>query len=591
MSPLSRILSDPRLKPLLRYTGLVLAVTALRSLVLVHYDTWQIDEERVVLIAMGFIDFDLNPRWFNYHPLAMYVLGAVYFIQYLGYRLFGLVDSKAEFASLLYSADAHLYVPAKLVFSLAYTVGCLLLALMVIRRTGSRAGAVLVFVAAIFTSDAILAANQIKIDTFVFLFLAATIYFACFAEKRLASVLLASVFCAAAFATKVPAIVLLPVLLTQLGYDAFKGRYPWRYVAVSAALFPVFVLLFMPYAVLEFDAWKATFERTFLRASGSFHHVGKALHTGFFDKWANLLGELAKQGGIFALMGCAVFAGYTALRARSMLFVFLFAAAYAVAFSTSANLDSYWLRPAYPFLLLLPVLLVLLLADLPQVRDRLYPVAARIRPGIDPARGARAVVLAAVAVLYTTALAGNAPKFFEGFHPLPEDSRVAAARWIETHFPAGTLVVLEGHLPHYQPALYTPNWATQLAIFNYAYPHVAENRLLMAGLKHYLDEAKTTRKPFRVVLMDQNMNTGYDMTRMRIPAGSYVVISSVVYNRFYRENVMRQSPQLARNAQAFYALIRAQEPVKQFSGRGPKIDIFRMRKGLNMPAGAAAPTG
>ena len=591
MTRLPRILSSPRLRKLLVFTGLALAVTVLRSLMLAQYGTWQIDEERVVLIALGFVDFDLNPRWFNYHPLARYILGAVYFVQYLGYRLFGLVDSKAEFASLLCSADAHLYVPAKFLFSFAYTVGCLLLALMVIRRTGSRAGAALVFVAAIFTGDAIIAANQIKIDTFVFLFLAVMVYFACFAEKRLTHVLVATAACAAAFATKIPAIVLLPVLLAQLGYDAFKGRYPWRYVAIAAGLFPVFALLFMPYALLEFGAWKATFERTFLRASGSFHHVGKTLHMGFFDKWANLLGELARQGGVFALMGSALFAGYTAVRARSMLFVFLFACAYAVAFSTSANLDSYWLRPAYPFLLLLPVLLVLLLADLPQIRDRLSPVAARIRPGIDPARGVRGLLLVAVAVLYTAALAGNAPKFFEGFRALPTDTRVASARWIEQNLPTGALVVLEGHLPHYHPALYTPNWATQLAADNYAYLHVAQNRLLMAGLKDYLDRAKSTRKPFRLVLMDKNIATGYDMTRMRLAAGSYVVISSTIYNRFYRENVMTQSPTLAQNAQAFYAFIRTQEPVAQFSGRGPKIDIFRMREGLNMPPAPPAPTG
>jgi len=83
--------------------------------------------------------------------------------------------------------------------------------------------------------------------------------------------------------------------------------------------------------------------------------------------------------------------------------------------------------------------------------------------------------------------------------------------------------------------------------------------------------------------MNTNERMNYDMDRIRIPAGAYVILSDQSYSRYYRPGLMRDRPELARNAQAFFAFIRAQEPVRTFEGNGPKIEIYRMREGLNMP--------
>ncbi|MBI5136225.1 MAG: hypothetical protein HZA24_02690 [Nitrospirae bacterium] len=545
----------------------VLALTLLRSAGLRDYSTWIIDEERIVTTALGFLGGDLNPRWFNYHTLPMYILAAWYTAQYAVYSVLGLVASKTEFVAFLYGADAHVYVSAKLCFSLAYSLGCLVLALMAHRRTGSLAVAALCLLLPVLLPDGQAAAVQVRNDTFVFLFLALTAYFACFAQPRPRNAYLAVACAAAAFASKIPAIVLLPVLTAWLALQAWRGRLAWRHVALALALFPLFVFLFMPYMVLDFEAYRPTIERAAGRASGTLLHVGKDYHSGLTEKLSSLLAATLKQVGAPVLVGALGTALYGAWRDRRLLFAFLFGLAYVTAFATSVTLDDYWLRPVFPLFVCLALLLPWLLVADPAVGGRL-PAPWRA-PGVALLAG----------LLLTAPLWHGARPFLRSVAAQPPDTRVVAARWIEDNLPAGAPVVLEGWLPHYLPRLFTPDPATELAVQNYLIPTVTANRTLMEAFAWYMWGAVGVTKPFRVRVLSQTVQTGYDPRALRLNAGDYVVISELIYKRFYQENLARQAPQLTANARRFYAMVRAQEPVREFAGQGPRIEIYRMRQG------------
>ena len=50
----------------------ILAVAAIRAWSIFNYSIWNVDEEQMVIHALGFLDYDFNPRWFGYHTLPMY---------------------------------------------------------------------------------------------------------------------------------------------------------------------------------------------------------------------------------------------------------------------------------------------------------------------------------------------------------------------------------------------------------------------------------------------------------------------------------------------------------------------------------------
>jgi len=558
---------------------IVVLITLVRSAEVFGYSTWIIDEERIVTTALGFLDFDLDPRWFNYHTLPMYILGAWFMVQYGIYLLLGLVGSKTEFVALLYSNDAHVYISAKLCFSLVYGLGCLVLALIVLRRTGSRLGAVLCLLLPLLLVDGQAAGVQVRTDTFVFLFLALTVYFACFAEPRPRNAYLAMAACAAAFASKFPAIVLLPVLLTLLALHAWRGHYRWWHVVLAGALFPLFVVLFMPYMVLDWEAYRPTLERVASRASGSMLHVGKAYHFGLMDKLSHLLGVIRIQIGVPTIIGMVLCGLYGAWRDRRLLFAVLFVLAYVVAFSTSTTLDGYWMRPAYPFAIALTILgLLVALRDERVLRFLPQALVNESQSGNRPWRG---LLLASVGAVLCFSLWGGARGVANGFRDKPEDTRVIASAWIAEHLPAGASVVLEGFLPHYLPHVFSHNPKTELGGQNYLMAPVTGNQQLMNAFYFYMQQAAGSAKRFNVRLMSENMRTGYDPRAVAFRAGEYVVISSAIYRRFDQPNLQRQSPQLAHNAQVFYRFVRSQQPVKIFEGRGPTIEIYRMRGGPN----------
>lgn len=564
----------------------VAAVTWLRSASLRGYSNWTMDEQFIVPVAAGFLGFDLNPRWFVYHPLPMYLLGTVYLAMYGVARAMGWVADKPGFVSLLYGHDAVFYVPAKLLGSFAYTAGCAVLGRIVWRRARSWAGALLAFAAPLLLADGIASATSVRNDSFVFLFLALTVYFACFAEKRPASAYLAVLCCAAAFASKAPAVVLVPVLFLRLALDARSGAVAWRHVARAAALFPVAVFLFMPYAFLDFADYLPTFRIMAAYASGGVEKLGAQAHLGFGARWLNLFGVLHHAVGALPLAGTALYAGYALRVERGLLVPLLFPLAYLTAFSGSTYFAAYWLRPVYPFLFLFPVLLALDTAARPGVREWWARRAGRPLPG-----RAGALLVGALALAYAGSLAPNLPAAAAAVRRPAADTRVTASRWIAANLPAGARVVLEGFLPHYWPRVFSPDARVTLGVLGYGQPFVLRNRLLMAGYGVYFRRARAAERPFRVVPMVDNDALGYDMRRMRLLPGDYVVLTEGSYGRFDRPGAASRAPALVANARAFLALVRAQEPVRSFAGNGPTIQIYRMRRGLNAGLPAAPSAG
>lgn len=555
----------------------VTGISLLRTLPLVNFQYGNIDEHHIIRFALGFLDFDLNPGWFAYHPLPMYVLSGVYQVMYYGSVLLGLVESRAEFAAQLFSGDAVFYVPARFLFALVHTGGCVLLAWLIHSRFHSLPGALVFLVMAVLLPDSVNAALVARNDSFVFLFLCLTVYLACFAKKGYVTVVLLSLSCAAAFAAKIPGIVLFPVALGVLAVEAYRGVYPWRYLGYAALYFPLFVFLLNPYMVLDFETYRPVAMRAFERATGEVMHVGKVYHEAFWAKLSNLFFVIIREVGTLPLM-LTLAAGVLGLRQKrgDLLVPLAFAGAYTVAFATSKTLDTYWLRPVYPFFLFFSVILIIEISRDERVKkwaERCSePWAGRIQNGLS---GGRAGLFLLLLVFLPFHSHGGA-YYYEELTDTREDTRILATRWIEKNLPVDSLIYLEGNIQFYLPNLVSldPNQAWSGT--DYIRP---QNALINESFRrYYRDSLEQGRGRKSVVLRLKYF--GYDLKRMDMMAGQYVVITPAIYARYYTPAVQEKFPELAARARAFYDFVHRQEEVAVFEGRGPTIEVYRLSENL-----------
>src|SRR3989304_1548012 len=69
----------------------------------------------ILLLAMAFGTGDLNPHYFIYPSLYMYVLFIVYGMTYIGGRLLGAFGSTDDFIRLFFTDAPIFYLPGRLI--------------------------------------------------------------------------------------------------------------------------------------------------------------------------------------------------------------------------------------------------------------------------------------------------------------------------------------------------------------------------------------------------------------------------------------------------------------------------------------------
>jgi len=557
--------------------AVLLLVSVLRAGSALHYSTSNVDEHFVVPFAVGFLDFDLNPRWFFYHTLPMYIIAGMYTVLYWCFDLTGLVHSKVEFASLLFENDAVFYASARLLVSCIHTLGAFVLALIVHRHYRSSVGAALVFAAAILIPDSVLAANYVRVDSFVFLFLCLLIFFSCYGDKTRRNLIFSIIACAAAIASKLPALVFFPILLVSLFLDIRQRHYPTAYLAYTAVGVPLLALAFMPYVALDFATYQQqVLHKVFNMAAGTYTpKVAKAYYHGTLTKLVNLYHLIAAQVGVLSVVGTGL-AGIYALvrRDRRLGFVLLFALAYTAAFATSASVDSYWLRPVYPIYIFLTLVFVIEIsrhercAALLKTLDRQLTVAGR------SLRVAPQVALVILAIYFAYIVRPGVSGYYQYLTDSRVDTRVQAASWISEHLPADSVVILDTLLSNYLPRVFSANPAVAFRDFDYVY--ASQNRLLVDGFKYYFTEHRRTSKAFRVAHLNAR-EWNFDLSKIKLPRSAYIVVSSFTYQRYYSTHALENDPKLTPRARHYYDTLRKFPPVASFTGKGPKIDIYALR--------------
>jgi len=184
------------------------------------------------------------------------------------------------------------------------------------------------------------------------------------------------------------------------------------------------------------------------------------------------------------------------------------------------------------------------------------------------------LVLILLTAYYGFLLHKSAYQYYRMFTDHRIDNRVLASDWIYENIPENAIIILDTLFPPYSPKIFSRNYNVTLASFNY--PWVWKNEYLSKGFEYYFKQNMSTKKNFKTILL-YSKRANFNLEMMPFPNGSFIVISSYAYGRYYQDFVLKQTPELTQKARNYYDFIKQQNLVKEFVGKGPKISIYKIK--------------
>ncbi len=495
--------------------------------------------------------FDLNPHFFFYPSLTIYLQFVGQGILYLGMRLFGAIASTGDFQVLHIVERTPLFITGRLITALFGIA-----AVAYVYRLGRRIAGLWMAVPAAF----LLAVNTlhisksqvIEVDVPLTFFAVLTLWFAVLLMENPTrrNYILTGVSLGLATSSKYPGAILGLTLITAhllarygrvrpaSGRAPSRGAGPsWRLLALSIAVAAGAFLVTSPFVLLDLPTFLQHFswERMHM-AVGHFgldESVTRAFYLGAFAK--RILGWPLT---ILAFGGLVYLAAYRRRRWALVLAAFFVPVLIAIS-NFSMRVDRYAM-PLIPVALLFAGGLIAELADLHRLKR--LPAAWRFS-------GAAIVVLLAAAPIFAS---------FPGhFERMGKDTRTMAREWIEKNIPAGSFIAAEV----YGPELFGPHILTLLE-------EDVRNRVL--ELKRGTPNYAVQPIPLFSTLPERS-GPFYDLSMYEV--ADIVITSSWVRYR-YGQDPVRYGRQVA-----FYAeLEREFERMREFlpHGRpGPTITVYR----------------
>ena len=383
------------------------------------------DESVLIALALDVLRGDLNPEFFNYPSLFIYVLAGLYGLLYLAARASGLVISVDHFAATMAADPTPLYLCARLL-SVACGAATVVVVYLLGRRLHShRTGLVAAW---------LLAVNYLHVreshfgvtDVPLTLLTAAAVTAAARASvtARTRDFGIAGAIAGLAVSTKYNA-VLLALPLLEAATAASSGRLPRALARATVAGVAMIAtaLAATPFAVLD---W-ATFQRDVLFEMRHLQvgHAGVDLGRGWIR---HALFTLPLGTGVPALIAAAMGAVLFVRRRPWLgLLAWSFPVAYYVVAGSARVVFVRYMVPITPFLAVAAAMgVVMIMHALP------WPRSPRSRSG---------GIIVAVLVLIAAPL-GRVIAFDRVLSR--RDSRVVAAEWLAREFPAGASIYQAG---------------------------------------------------------------------------------------------------------------------------------------------------
>jgi len=570
-----------------RSGGLILGGLLLLSLLLnlwgVSYglpDRYYPDEGRIVNNALAFGLGDLNPHYFNYPALSMYLL----FLLYGGYfavgRLIGLFASPADFQLLFFSDPTTFYLIGRIANALVGTATVAILYKLGRetyrdRKIGLLAGAFLatlpyfVFLSHFIVTDILQ----------TFFILAAYIFIIRILRTgKLKNYIWAGVLAGLGTATKYsPGVLILSITLAHVLYLTSKKEkitFLRLVFPVAVAGFFLFLLFFIgsPYNFLDFKNFYASLEfRSHLGAVGTF---GTRTGTAWlvyprlmFCHGFTILNQLDPLGFVF--FGGLIWAAFR--RRREDLLLFLYPL---IIYLLVGNWSFGSYRYSLPFIPFFALLGARASVEAGQALKRKIGRENLRRAMVGGLNGFIALALLlslANTVLLNRLLSGP-------------DTRTRAREWVEANIPPGTRIAIE--------------WDTEATVQLWETPddirekirayetgetetiHHTSEQMATVHRKRLEAVPETNYRISRIGGMDGTrvITDGYSLEELRETGVEYFITSGEVTMVFTGDRAREIYPVQFE----FYRLVEEELPLvavfipTPFTSRGPKVRIYRL---------------
>jgi 4-amino-4-deoxy-L-arabinose transferase-like glycosyltransferase len=504
----------------------------------------------------GPVGVDLNPHFFNYPSLTIYLQFAAQGLLYLVMKLGGGVSSAVDFHAR-YIADPTPYIIVGRMISVLFGVGTVWIAYLSGRRLGGKWAARLAAALLAVNVFHIARSHLIEVDlplTF-FALLALWLLLGLTKKPSLGMYIAVGAAIGLAASTKYTgAILLIPLAVahfsipsgarasskTRPARSKTRGRPAWWVPLVSVLVAAGVFALTSPYVLLDSRTFLENFATERQHMSVGHFGLGGTASWAFYGR--ALAGSVLGWPCAILSLAALVFLGGKK-RNRSVWVLGAFVVPYLLAVSTwSMHADRY----------LLPVVPVLLVLAAALVTDSRVTALGKGRP-----RRARTGIAAVAVLLLAAPMVSAYPSYLRG---IQSDSRTSAARWIEQHIPGGSYFVMEP----YGPEIYGPQMISQVS------PEIRQEVLdLKKGTPNY---ALLVVPMFQVV--PERSEVFYDL--LLYENADYIVTTGAVRSRYEKE------PSRFRRQVAFYdSLETVYDRIAEFApngGGGSLITIYKNRQ-------------
>ncbi|HVR97716.1 MAG TPA: glycosyltransferase family 39 protein, partial [Thermoanaerobaculia bacterium] len=544
------------------------------------------DELHFMKRSMAMGTGDLNPHWFHKPAFLMYVLAFFYGLYFAAGLLTGRFDSTEAFgAHFLFEPGPFLLI-GRLVVT-AFGVATVYLVYRIGRQAFGRpaAGLAAAFAAAVLV-PMVDSSQEIKSDVPCGFLMTLAVY-----VYMRRSLVLASLLAGMAMGTHYYGIILVPAFIALETWRAFQGQLRWRGLVPRAALVGVLFLLgfFLasPYNLLDPTWARDTFGGT-VKKLGLSTETETAAPSQAADGVAPVVDgggghveyeidtQTAYKPGPAAWAGAAVAFFAVMASPKSMGLALTLLAALGLG-SSLARRETRW----YGLLVLIPFLFFLLAAVTvaayhaqPRHLNAIYPLLATlVWPGalllvapfrLEPSR-TRAVALALAALACVPTLVQSVRHNREITRL---DSRLVSYRWLTTHLPRDTRILVDEYGPLLNPNRQAAaRLAAQLAALPMKGPFTHHQGLRIQLLQRYppadglnMDEfghqwwlrREQTDAELRGDYVDLDMSNPLvsrqprPLEVYRAAGYRYIVTNSEARNRYRKEWAQKSFPSFAR---------------------------------------------